>query len=438
VAVQTNPTGAQWKQVDELIGRFAFSDRIKDEAKKRAGGRADFDRDVKPLLGNDLVAGFAGTSLRRTDAVVAFRPKDMAKMRAILARDDRKAGQSHGADVYEDVEDEDATAVDEDMVVAAPNRESLDAALARHDGSDHLTEDDFEQQLGRLNRDALFRATGNLQPLASKADAGAAPWLKTLRTFAAAGYAQPNGLAIDFDVRTEGATADQLPLAPGAASPPVPRRKGEVGVAVRDPGRSYRFLDALRQALPKGADHQRFQDAMKKIGIDFNKEVLEHLGDTAAISVGADKGFAARADLNDPAGVETALKEIAAKLPAALGPSSGFRMEPGGGDGFYRMTGRDGRQTFVGVVGDRIALGSEAGRAREFANADAEPVPGAHGGLAVYANAEEVADEIIGDRAGGLAGLFGQALTRPLGELTGWAEAKPSGITGHLQLEIDQ
>jgi hypothetical protein len=92
---------------------------------------------------------------------------------------------------------------------------------------------------------------------------------------------------------------------------------------------------------------------------------------------------------------------------------------------------------FVGVVGDQVALGEEAGRARDFAAEDAAPVPGARGSLAIFADGESVANAIIEREAGGALALLGQLATEPLGDLRGWVETKPTGMTGHAELKIE-
>jgi hypothetical protein len=443
--IETDGESDQWRQATELIERFAIADQIKEEGKKRLQGQRDFDDDLKPLLGNPVVIGipqaFVGTT-RSAPTILAFRTSDEAKARELLERASR-LGEAHGAEIYA-LPGPRFVAIEDATVVSSSDRAALQAALARHDGDDNLTEDEFEDSMGDLDRDALIRVAGDLEGALESgrkaAAARSAPWLGSVRSFAAVVFARDDGLAADFEVRTEDATAADLPLAPGAQAPPVPRRAGEIGIAMREPARAFVFLDALRQALPKGDDYARFQAALERIGIDLRRDILDHLGAEAALSFALDGTYAARADLNDAPGVADALRTIATRLPAALGSrgDSGLRIEPGGGEGFYRLTASSGKQTFVGVVGDRLALGSEAGRARDFADDESEPVPGARGSVAIYGNAEEVANKLIAGSDNPFAALFGQALTEPLGDLTGSIEAKPEGITGHLDLKIEE
>jgi len=57
VAIDTNPDGDQWQQVDHLLGKFPFGGQVKQQVKAAFNARAnlDYDKDIKPLLGNDMV-----------------------------------------------------------------------------------------------------------------------------------------------------------------------------------------------------------------------------------------------------------------------------------------------------------------------------------------------------------------------------------------------
>ena len=91
----------------------------------------------------------------------------------------------------------------------------------------------------------------------------------------------------------------------------------------------------------------------------------------------------------------------------------------------------------MGVVGDQVALAEEAGRARDFAEEESAPVPGARGSLAFAADGQSVANAIIERRASGPLALLGQLATEPLGDLRGWVETTPTGMAGHADLKIE-
>jgi hypothetical protein len=426
VAIETDAQHAQWKQLNQLISKFQIAGQIRQQGKDRiARGQLDFDRDLRPQLGNELVIGSPTSTPRdKRSIVLAVKLKDPAAARRDLLPDMKSAGLE--------------ARIAEDMLVAASTREQLDAATERHDADGHLTEDDFEEDLGRLAEgEPLLRATGNLEARAEKASASGLPWPKALKTFAATGQAKPNGLAIDFDVRTDSVKAQDLPFAPGAESPPVPIREGEIAVAAREPGRTLGLVNRLRDVLPRTKAHSKaLNDALDRIGVDLQRDLVAQLGENGAASFPLDRTYVARADLKDPARVAGTLKTLSDKLAGAATGDIGFTIEPGGGEGFYRLNADRGRQLFVGVVGNQIAIGEEAGRARDFAAEKTAPVRGARGSVTIAADGRSVANALIERRASGPFALLGQVLTEPIGDLRGWMETTPTGMTGHAELDV--
>ena len=429
VAVETDPEHGQWKQVNELISKFQIAGQIRDEAKRRlAPEPVDFDDDIGPQLGNELVAGVV-RSPEGPSEVVAIKLQDTGAARRDLLPALKESGS--------------AAQIDGDMLVAADDPATLKAALARHDADDRMTEDEFEDDLGRLAEgDPLLRATGDL-PAALEADeAGQAartvPWVNSLRRFAAAGTARDEGLAIDFDVTAERSADDDLPFAPGPQAPPVPRREGEIAVAARDPGRTVGIVNRLKDVLPRTKAHSAaLNDALERIGVNLQRDVVGQIGAVGAASFPLDHTYVARADLKDPAAFAATLAKLSKQLAGAARGDIGFTIEPGGGKGFYRLNADRGRQLFVGVVDDQVALGEEAGRARDFAEEASAPVPGARGSVALFADAQSVANAIVERRASGPLALLGQVLTEPLGDLRGWMETTPTGMRGHAELAIE-
>src|SRR3954469_8540415 len=80
IAVDTDPDGDQWQQVDELIGKFPFGGTVKQQLKTSFNARTglDFDRDVKPILGNDFVVAITGPANadKAVPYVVAWKVND--------------------------------------------------------------------------------------------------------------------------------------------------------------------------------------------------------------------------------------------------------------------------------------------------------------------------------------------------------------------------
>ena len=425
VVVETDPQHPQWKQVNELISKFQVAGQIRQYGKDRiARDPLDFDRDLKPQLGNELV-------LARPPG----RKDDKARMLAIKLKDPARAKRDLVPKLEQDLE----VAVEGDVLVAATDRPALDAAVAQHEKDDRLTEDDFEEDLGRLAEgEPLLRATGDLEHGSEDSPAADIPWIAGLQRFAAVGNARPNGLAVDFDVRTEQTDPKDLPFPPGPQSPPVPNREGEIAVAAREPGRALGLVNRLKDVLPRTRAHAKaLNDALTKIGVDLQRDLIGQLGAVGAASFPLDGSYVARAELKDPARVATTLETLSDRLAQAAQGDIGFTIEPGGGEGFYRLNADRGRQLFVGVVGNQITLGEEAGRARDFAAERATPVPGARGSVALHADGQSVASALIAERASGPLGLLGGILAEPIGDLRGWMETTPTGMTGHAELEIE-
>jgi hypothetical protein len=429
VVVETDPEHRQWKQVNELISKFQIAGQIRDEGKRRVAPEPiDFDDDLGPQLGNEVVVGIVGP------------PEGPGIVGAVKLQDRARAER----DLLPDLKERELEArIDGEMLVVAEDRAVLEAAVEQHDQDDRLTEDRFEDDLGRLAEgDPLLRATGDLRAALESDEAGAAarsvPWVNSLRSFAAAGTARENGLALDFDVRTENNSADELPLAPGPQSPPVPRREGEIAVAAREPARALGLFDRLKDVLPRTKAHAAaLNDALERIDVNIQRDLIGQIGAVGAASFPLDGTHVARADLKDPARFARTLATLSTRLAGAARGDIGFTIEPGGGEGFYRLNADRGRQLFVGVVGDQVAIGDEAGRARDFAEEESAPVPGARGSVALFADGESVANAIVERRASGPLALLGQVLTEPLGDLRGWAETTPTGISGHAELAIE-
>ena len=431
VVVETDPEHAQWKQVNELISKFQIAGQIREEGQNRvAPGELDFDNDLRPQLGNEIVVG-------RPEAAGAKR----AHVLAVKLKDTDRAGQDLVPKLKEAAGLE--ARIDDDMLVAASTPQLLDAAIRQHDEDDRLTEDDFMDDLGRLAEgEPLLRATGDLRRGLERSEAGAAiraiPWPGALDTFAAVGKAEPTGLEIDFDVRTESVDEADLPFAPGADSPPVPNREGEIAVAAREPARALGLVNRLKDVLPRTAAHSRVLNAaLKQIGVDIQRDLIDQIGDVGAASFPLDDTYVARANLKDPERFAATLETISDELAGAVQGDVGFTIEPGGGEGFYRLNADRGRQLFVGVVDNQVALGAEAGRARDFAAEESSPVQGARGSVAFAADGQSVANALIERRASGPLALLGQVLTEPIGDLRGWMETTPTGISGHAELEIE-
>jgi hypothetical protein len=429
VALDTDPDGDQWQQVEDLVGKFPGGGQAKEQFKSAFGGRSglDWDKDVKPLLGNDLVVAYLGGSSATGGSryVLAWPVGDEDAAKRLL----EKRGVNR-------------TKLEDGTLVAARTQEDLDAAIERADGDDHMSEDDFQSALGDLDEDSLVRVTGNIQALiGSQADAAAArkvKWVNALRTFGAAVSADPDGVAWAFDVKTDpnGLNPGDLPLAFGSDAAPVVRRAGEVGFGIRNPAQLYAFgQEAARITDPAGYAKFVAQKAAasKQLGVNIDRDIVGQLSGNTALSVSLDGKFAMRADLRDPAAMEDTLKRVAANYKKVAKGKGVAITAPGSGKGFYTITSADGKKYVFGVVGKSFVVATDAARAAQFAGQSPSAVPGAKGAFVLASDARALANSAAAQRGQGVAA---QLVTGSLGDLIGWVEAETSGLTGSLKLFI--
>ena len=441
VAIDTNPDSDQWKQVDKLIGKFPFGGQVKQQFKSAFTARAgiDYDKDFKPLLGNDFVVAVTGAT-SPAPYVVAWKVKDEGKARALLAKDSSKAPSIEGADVFQ-TKSGNLTALKDGTLVSTRSKADLEAALKRASG-DHMTEQDFTAGLGDLNKDSLVRITGDVQPIfAANPQASATiskvKWLAALRTFGLTISAQNDGIEEAFSAKTEGQLQDSdLPLASGSQSAPVVRRAGEIGIGIRNPSQIFTFAQAVSQ-LTNSSGYAKFQKQKaklnKQLGINIDRDLIGQLTGNSAVSVALNGDFAVRADLRDPAAAEATLKKVAPRLvKIAKGKSLGLST-PSNGKGFYALAQANGKKIVFGVVGKSFVAATDAARAAQFAGESPSTVPGAKGSVVVATDARALANAIAQQRGQGAAA---QIVTSALGDLIGSIDTETGGITGSFKLTI--
>jgi hypothetical protein len=452
VAIKTDLSDAQYKQVNALVDKFPFAGTVKERFKaginSGSNGRFDFDKDVKPALGNDVVIGIPSAAVANAPShnnfVVAWKTKN-GDAKKLLAPGARKVGSSNGATVYSTSRGG-FDAVKGGVALSAPTRATLDVALKQRNAGNRMTQAQFDSNLGGLRKDALVRAEGNIQKLLAtdpkSAMARKVPWVNALRTFSATTATDPDGVAIDFNVKTQGTLkAAQLPLAAGSAAPPVVKRPGEIASALRNPGQIAKFFEqAAYASQPKSTAEKAKLE--KALGVNIDRDLIGQLGGNSASSFALDGGFAMRADLKNPAAFQKTLATALKNLPKARKVAGGHRDHPAPtvrsiGGGFYAITdATTGRPRFLGVVGKQVVLASDMNRAKEFAVQPASPAAGTKGSFALSADPKSIADAIIKKKATGASAILGTTLTGPLKDLTGWVDSETGGLRGHFKLTI--
>ena len=449
IAIKTDPDDAQFKNIGKLIDKFPFANQFKEQFKQGIqanGAQVKYEEDIKPLLGNDLVVAIppggidSASDSSDTPFLLAWKTAggDIEKLAG--QGDSKKVGEVEGFTIYQDP-DGSAAGVKDDTVVAAKTRQLLDAALKGHGADDRMSEDDFDAGLGDLDKGALVRVTGNFQTiLASDPDAAEAlkvPWVKGLRTFASTVSTAQDGISTDFEVKTEGVTPEQQPLATGPAPAPVVRRPGEVGIGLRGPGQVVSFVEQVAKVTdPKSLLSK--DKVSKQLGVDIDKDIVGALGDNSSVSISLDGKVAARAELKDPETFKKTLDTVMKNLNKARASQGKPPSKVENDNGLYTITEPgDPKPTVVGVIGDVLAISDEGGRAQEIAGQSASPVPGTKGALVMTADPKSIVSEVLKQQGNsGAALIIGPALSSHLESLNGSVESEADGLNGTFKLTI--
>jgi hypothetical protein len=448
VAIDTNLDGDQYRAARGIADRFPLADQAEKELEEmfERDGQVDFERDVKPLLGNPFVVGAADAKNFDGDGYVgAIQVEDEGKLGDLVdkAGGDEK-GEKAGAKLYEDSSG-DTYAVQDDVLVVAGSRKLLEDALERRGGGDTLTEEKFDSALRDLPKESLVRLYLDLEALIRGSrdgrEATRIEWVGALRTLGLVAQARSDSVVLPFRLRTDpdGLTDEDLPFAIGGASPRVVQRDGEVGVGVRDAGQIVKFsLDATVASQGPAVEVAKRQ-LESQLDIDVEDDIVRQLsGDTSLVATPSGR-YGVRAELRDPAEFERTLAKLAPSLPRVIESLGGGPTElsrPRTGEDFYTLAQPGGSSVVFGVSRGVLVLTQDAESARSLAAAKPTVVRGAKGSVVLSADAQKLADAILDDFSGlGLLGLVG--VTKPLGDLTGAVTTSTSGMRGTLEQRFD-
>lgn len=459
IAFDTDLKGSQYKNLQRLLGKFPFSGAIKREivaSIENGSSKVDFDRDLKPQLGNEVVIGATDVrSLKSDDErfVVAVKAKDEGKLESLLKKDgDKKTGTKSGAQLYKSKDGDDAFAIEDGVFLGASSKSVLEQALERRDGDDHLTADDFNKSVEGLPKGAAARLYADLGQVLKddpgSRDALKSRWVSAVDTLGATASAESDGVKLDFKVKTRGDLSDSdLPLASGDQAPGLlPPQSGRFSFGLRGADQVLEFAQRTAQAI-NPAQFADFETAKQQIesrlGIDLDQDLIGQFnGDTSAL-VGIDGRFGARAELKDASAFEDTLRKAGPVLQSAAGsvggPGAKIERPRKAGKGLYQFTS-PGRDPIVfGVVKGVFVVARDRAEATALATRRPSAASGAKGAFAVHADANGLARQAIARLGGGGSGLnIGSALIAgPFGQVLGSVRADPDGLTGSFKLGID-
>jgi hypothetical protein len=453
VELDTDLEDSQYKALDAIINRFPGADTIraliKAQISKGVKG-ADFDKDIKPLLGNPAVISATDVGSFLSDSeqagfVAALQVSDKDALDSLIEKTSpQKRGEVGGATVYQDGDT--FFGVNDDVVIVAGSRELLEAALKRADGGDHLSTDDFEAGLSGLPEDAFARVYVDVQGLLKQSGGAAAArrieWVSALRTVGLTVTAHKSSIDVDFNAVTKGddLTDEDLPFATGDEPAKVVKRPGEIGIGLRNPRQLAAFFESALQAVdPKTfGDYEQGKRAIAaKLDLDIDKDLIAQLTGNLSVSFTIAGDFAARAEVKDPAAFAKTVDKVAKALPQ-LGSTLGIEGVGRSGD-LYEARLSSGSSFVFGMAGDSLVVASDAARAHSIARTEPEAVPGASGSLVLRADAEGLARQLLTK----IAPQFGipepviPVFARPFGELNGWVTTSTDGLKGKLTLTLD-
>jgi|GEM_PF-2782408 len=456
VAIDTDTDGEQYKAAGEIADRFGARDdlvkQIEDSIDAKPGEIERFEK----ALGNEFVVGSTDARAFVTQSgdddqsfIGTIQAADKESIDALLEDEGAEQdGESNGAKLYKD-DDGDTFAIKDDVLVVADTKQRLIKALETREGDDHLTEEDFDAGTEGVPSDALIRVYVDIESLLRNdpdtKQALKSKWVDALRTGGIALSVEEDEVSIDFDIATDpdDLTDEDLPIGAGSEAPEVLQRDGEISVALRDPQQILQFISATAKQVG-GADEISggLEQVETAFDVDIEKDLLGQMQDGIAVSVDLGGKIGARGELKDPKAFEQTLAKVAKVLPkfaeGATGEKVGF-VEPKKGEDFYALATPGGDQIVFGVVDGVFVLSNDPKVAGTLASEDTRTVPGAKGSVALGADAEQLAQAILGQAGGiGIVDRVKNAIgTKPLDQLTGSIESSTDGLSGSFKLTLD-
>lgn len=450
--IDTNTNDGQWKSLDSNLRKLPFAGVLEAGLRNSLSQQGlDFNKDIKPLLGNEAVLGSPTVQalMGGTQLIGALQVKSSGRLSSLLSRsnDLTRDGTAEGATLYRQTNGGGETAQKGNVLVFADTKPELLAALRQRGAGGRLTADQFDSNMNGLSSKALVRlyvdAHALLGASPSSAPAGRVRWVSALRTVAVTASSQSDGIAFDFNAKTDSSelTDADLPLAPGSASPPVAVSPGEIGIGIRGLDQTERFAETVAQAVSP-ASFGDFENAKKqlgaRLGIDVDRDLVGQFSGNSSVAFDLAGHYALRAEPRDPAAFARTLAKFSRVAPA-FAQGAGLRgARITRAHGLYKLTARGGKTIYYGMVGKVFALSDSAPMLAQVAAPAPQSVPGAKGSVAISSDAGRlVAGVLRRASGGGLSGVLGgSVISQAIGRLTGWATTSTSGMSGRLQLEI--
>ena len=452
--LDTDVDGDQVESFEDAVGENVLGSRDVEDILKQIveGTGVSYDDDLKPLLGNPLVAAIESERMfggeEGSFPIVAVEVADEDKLRDTL-------GKVPEADDY--------TFVEDGVLLFSEDAKELEAARMRHDRGDGLDPAVVDGALRGLPEDALLKLYSDLDDgvmqLAEVAPLTKMPWFDAVTTLGATISFEDSEMRADALVATDGAQPADLPVVPGSASPEVVRRDGWISGANLNQSQATAFLlRTVRAAFPDSDFVRDVATVERERGIDFEEEFLRQFNGPSQSLLAADGRFAARSRVRDPERLAATMEKIAPDLgrlvedlqalrssglgillllapdaPAATSvlDSANVRVRPLGRD-LYRMSGLEGPgpdRIVFGLIDGVFVVAEDEQAAAEIATAPSEAFDGPPGPAVATASGTALANASADFIGIGTEGL-------PLREVAGALEAAPDGLRARLVAEF--
>lgn len=438
----TDPNGKPVQDANSFIGQFPFAKLgIAALESKIAQSGINYQRDIKPLLGNPIALGAASSStLSGSRFLLVFVAKDASKLAALAQHKPAPTavGSYDGAKLYQSGSY--ALGLDGTTALLGQSVTDIKAALDRHAHGGGISTSDFSNAFKGLPQDSLVQVYGNLAGvLASSKNASArkVPWVAAIRSYALALNVRPTGVDLNYRVDTSGGSLStaQLPLSAGA-TPPNVSTQAPVAVGVRDLTHVISFaLSAEQTTNPASyaAFQKRVATLKRKTGVDLNRDVFAQLSGNLEVDYGPG-GVLARAQVADPAGAARTLANANTSSKLIFNRAKSVKLL---GGGFYAVRSKS-TTVYYGLVGNQFVVGNApVAQLRAFAAAPATPVAGAQGPLAFRLSVAQVVSLALkaSHRQSSLPPAV-QSILNMFGDVTGWAANDAGGLHGSVSIPL--
>jgi hypothetical protein len=402
----------------------------------------NYDTDIKPLFGNQIALGAASASTfnaasASSDFLFAWVAKSASGLKSLVSKvvhGTASVGTRDGASLYQlgSV----SLAIDGATALIGPAG-AVTAALDRHAHDAGITAAEYASETKGLPQSSLIEAFGSLSGVLSQPSAAKAhqvPWVAAIRSYGAAISASSSGVTLQYRVDTTGGSlsSSQIPIAAGNTAPQL-AGTAPIVVGINDPAQIVTFALAAAQAASP-ASYAKFESRnaklKKRTGVDLQS--LTSLLTGSLIVESDTHTTIGRVTVSNPAKAVSALGALASAPKGTF--KKGTTITKLGG-GFYSVNEPKTTLT-VGVAGNQLVLGkASVAQDKAFAAAPASSASFAHGSVAFQIALADLLRSKLSS-ATGSAGLIAQTVLSHLGDITGWAAASASALTGSATLAI--